>query len=205
MTQTQQHISQAEPSEQLIEAIRVLFQQWKAWFKNKMKTKDDDFDWSFDMVLVWARYLTKKIITAKEFATASELSFDQDWMPNNAKEFLALARKSTVSEYPTANDAFNTACQNCGMKGDIERDWKHEVVYETANRIGWGKLASATEYYFKTFKQVYEQVVSEHKAGKTFVIPQSHQVAYEHTPVQAGSETDKRITAELAELRRMTV
>ena len=94
------------------------------------------------------------------------------------------------------------------MKGDIERDWKHAVVYETANRIGWENLASATEYFFKTFKQVYEQVVAEHKAGKTFVIPQSHQVAYEHTPVQApvqaGSEADKRITAELAELRRMS-
>ena len=187
MMQTQQHISQAEPSEKLIEAIRVLFQQWKAWFKNKMKTKDDDFDWSFDMVLVWARYLTKKIITAKEFATASELSFDQDWMPNNAKEFLALARKSTVSEYPTANDAFTTACQNCGMRGDVKRDWKHEVVYETANRIGWGVLASATEHHFKTFQEIYEQVVNEHKNGDRFVIPEERQLAYEHTPVQQGT------------------
>ena len=205
MMQTQQHISQAEPSEKLIEAIRVLFQQWKAWFKNKMKTKDDDFDWSFDMVLVWARYLTKKIITAKEFATASELSFDQDWMPNNAKEFLALARKSTVSEYPTANDAFTTACQNCGMRGDVKRDWKHEVVYETANRIGWGVLASATEYYFKTFQEIYEQVVNEHKNGADFKVPETHRVEHSHAPVQAGSEADKRISEKLAELRRMAV
>ena len=198
MMQTQQHISQAEPSEQLIEAIRVLFQQWKAWFKNKMKTKDDDFDWSFDMVLVWARYLTKKIITAKEFATASELSFDQDWMPNNAKEFLALARKSTVSEYPTANDAFTTACQNCGMRGDVKRDWKHEVIYETANRIGWGVLASATEYYFKTFQEIYEQVVNEHRSGDRFVIPEERQLAYEHTPVQQGTAASANIDAFLA-------
>ena len=169
-----------------------------------MKTRGDDFDWSFEMVLIWARYLTKKRITQTEFELAEEKSFDGEWMPNNAQEFLALARTVQASPYPTANDAFTTACQNCGMKGDVQRDWKHAVVYETANRIGWGKLASATDYFFKTFQQVYEQVVSEHKAGKTFVIPQSHQVAYEHTPVQVGSEADKRISEKLAELRRMS-
>lgn len=158
-----------------------------------MKTRGDDFDWSFEMVLIWARYLTKKKITQTEFELAEEKSFDGEWMPNNAQEFLALARTVQASPYPTANDAFTVACTNCGMRGDVERDWKHEVVYETANRIGWGKLASASEGFFKTFKQVYDQVVSEHKAGKTFVIPQSHQVAYEHTPVQPNSPFNAKL------------
>lgn len=188
----------SKPSDQLVEAIRVLFQQWKAWFKNKMKTKDDDFDWSFDMVLVWANYLTKKTITQAEFMKASELSFDEDWMPNNAKEFLALARTVQSNPYPTAQEAFTTACQNCGMRGDVKRDWKHEVVYETANRIGWGVLASATEYYFKTFQEIYEQVVSEHKSGDRFVIPEERQLAYEHTPVQQGTAASANIDAFLA-------
>ena len=199
MMQTQQPILQeGKPSDQLVEAIRVLFQQWKAWFKNKMKTKDDDFDWSFDMVLVWANYLTKKTITQAEFMKASELSFDEDWMPNNAKEFLALARTVQSNPYPTAQAAFTTACQNCGMRGDVKRDWKHEVVYETANRIGWGVLASATEYYFKTFQEIYEQVVSEHRNGDRFVIPEERQLAYEHTPVQQGTAASANIDAFLA-------
>ena len=161
-----------------------------------------DEDWMPDTAEIWAIALTDLRITGKELAVAQRKSMSLEWPPTAPADFLALARTEQASPYPTANDAFNTACQNCGMKGDIERDWKHEVVYETANRIGWGKLASATDYFFKTFKQVYEQVVIEHKAGKTFVIPQSHQVAYEHTPVQAGSEADKRITAELADLIR---
>lgn len=161
-----------------------------------------DEDWDTDTVIVWHIALNDLGITASEFGTAKRKSLGLQWPPTAPADFLALARAEQASPYPTANDAFMTACQNCGMKGDIERDWKHEVVYETANRIGWGKLASASEGFFKTFKQVYEQVVSEHKAGKTFVIPQSHQVAYEHTPVRAGSEADKRISEKLAGLIR---
>ena len=157
-----------------------------------------------DTLEVWAIALTDLKITRTELFTAQRKSMSLEWPPTAPADFLALGRIETASEYPAAQSAFMTACQNCGMKGDIQRDWKHEVVYETANSIGWGKLASATEYFFKAFKQVYEQVVAEHKAGKTFVIPQSHQVAYEHTPVQVGSEADKRISEKLAELRRMS-
>lgn len=188
----------------MIEAIRVLFKQWKAWFKNKMKTKDDDFDWSFDMVLVWANYLTKKQITAKEFKLASERSFDQQWMPSNGQEFLALARIDG-EVYPTATEAFDNACSQCGLIEDryVKREWLHAVVLETANRIGWGKLKTADSRFVGYFSKVYEQVVAEHQAGATFVIPQSHQVEYEHTPVQAGSEVDKKISEQLSSMRRV--
>ena len=43
------------------------------------------------------------------------------------------------------------------------------------------------------------------KSGDRFVIPEERQLAYEHTPVQAGSEADKAIMAQLAELRRVAV
>ena len=127
------------------------------------------------------------------------------WPPTAPADFLALGRTETASEYPAAQSAFTTACQNCGMRGDVKRDWKHEVVYETANRIGWGVLASATEYYFKTFQEIYEQVVNEHRNGSDFKVPETHRVEHRHAPVQAGSEADKAIMAQLAELRRMTV
>ena len=198
---------QQSPSNQLTEALRTLFKQWKAWFKNKMKTRDDDFDWSFDMVLVWARYLTKKAITQSEFNRASELSFDQDWMPSNAKEFLALVRTQQTNEYPSAQAAFDNACCQCGLIEDryVKRQWAHAVVLETANRIGWGKLKNADNYFLKTFTSVYEQVVTEHQNGATFVIPQSHQVEYERTVVKPGSEADKKINEQLASLRRLAV
>lgn len=198
---------QQEPSNQLTEALRTLFKQWKAWFKNKMKTKDEDFDWSFDMVLVWARYLTKKAITQPEFNRASELSFDQDWMPSNAKEFLALVRTQQTNEYPSAQAAFDNACCQCGLIEDryVKRQWAHAVVLETANRIGWGKLKNANNYFLKTFTSVYEQVVTEHQNGAKFVIPQSHQVEYERTVVKPGSEADKKINEQLASLRRLAV
>ena len=199
--------SKQEPSSQLTEALRTLFKQWKAWFKNKMKTREDDFDWSFDMVLVWARYLTMKAITQPEFNRASELSFDEDWVPSNAKEFLALARAQKASEYPSAQAAFDNACNQCGLIEDkyVKRQWLHAVVLETANRIGWGKLKNANEYFLKTFTGVYEQVISEHQNGSTFVIPKSHQVEYERTVVKPGSEVDRKINKQLAELRRVAV
>lgn len=161
-------------------------------------------DWGLETIEKWARILTKLQITKSEFdraEAAAELL--GGWPITHPVDFLALAR-TKQSQHPTANDAFTTACQNCGMKGDVQRDWKHAVVYETANRIGWGKLASATEYFFKTFKQVYEQVVSEHKAGKTFVVPKSHRLANVHQPVEVGSEADKRISEKLAELRKIS-
>lgn len=181
-----------------------MFAKWKLYFKTKMKPEE----WGVINVVLWAAVLNEFDITEAELiAGTTKACFARElngWPPTTATDFINVIRGEEASPYPTANDAFMTACQNCGMKGDIERDWKHAVVYETASRIGWGKLASATEYFFKTFQQVYEQVVAEHKAGKTFVIPQSHQVAYEHTPVQAGSEADKRISEQLAQLRRVS-
>ena len=162
-----------------------------------------DEDWDLDTVTVWHIALNDLGITANEFGTAKRKSLGLQWPPTAPADFLALGRTETASEYPAAQSAFTTACQNCGMKGDVKRDWKHEVVYETANRIGWGVLASATDYYFKTFQEIYEQVVSEHRNGADFKVPETHRVEHSHAPVQAGSEADKRISEKLAELRRM--
>lgn len=151
-----------------------------------------------DTVEVWAIALTDLKITRTELFTAQRKSMSLEWPPTAPADFLALGRTETASEYPAAQSAFTTACQNCGMRGEVKRDWKHEVVYETANRIGWGVLASATEYYFKTFQEIYEQVVSEHRNGDRFVIPEERQLAYEHTPVQQGTAASANIDAFLA-------
>lgn len=147
---------------------------------------------------LWTLAIKNSGITLKEFNRAAELSLNLKWPPTAAQDFIELVRQNKPSEYPAAQSAFTTACQNCGMRGDVKRDWKHEVVYETANRIGWGVLASANEYYFKTFQEIYEQVVNEHRNGATFVIPEERQLAYEHTPVQQGTAASANIDAFLA-------
>ena len=142
----------------------------------------------------WAVELLESGINGEQYQRGRWQALKQQEYPvERAYKFIQLCKLGEIDTYPTANDAFTIACQNCGMKGDIERDWKHEVVYETANRIGWGKLASATDYFFKTFEAVYEQVVSEHKAGKTFVIPQSHRLASVHQPVQPDSPFNAKL------------
>lgn len=172
-----------------------------------MKTRGEDFDWSFEMVLIWARYLTKKAITKTEFEVAEEKSFDDDWMPNNAQEFLALARKSSQPTYPPATEAFDNACSQSGLIEDkyVKRQWLHDVVQLTAHRIGMGRLKTADHKFLNYFKKIYEQVCNEHEAGTLFLIPEERQLAHSHQPVELGSEADKRISEQLAELQRMAV
>lgn len=194
--QTQQPTMQdKQPSNQLIEAIRVLFQQWKAWFKNKMKTRDDDFDWSFEMVLVWARYLTKKEITQSEFAAASERSFDKDWMPNNAKEFLALARQEVSQNYPDMRAAYLSAAN-----GNYSA---HAVIFETAKRVGFWEMKSQSETVsYKLWQQHYPQVCREHADGAQFALPKSQRVGYEHTPMSADSPMAAKVDDFLNKFKR---
>lgn len=158
-----------------------------------MKTRGEDFDWSFEMVLIWARYLTKKVITKAEFELAEEKSFDGDWMPNNAKEFLALARNSTVSNYPDIHQAYRDAA-NCNYSS-------HEVLYETARRVGFYDIRTKSESVtYKRWQAHYPVVCSEHEQGMVFTLPVGQQIEHKHTPVQAGSEADKRINERLAQL-----
>ncbi len=181
-----------------------MFAKWKIYFKSKMK----DEEWGLTNILLWTAVLNEFDVTEQELIEGTtKACFARElngWPPTTATDFINVFRTEVASEYPSAQSAFTTACQNCGMRGDVKRNWKHEVIYETANRIGWGVLASATERYFKTFQGVYDEVVREHKNGTRFEIPQERQLAYERTVVQAGSETDKQITAKLAELRRLS-
>ena len=205
MQQTLQENSQS--TKQLISKQQVgeMFAKWKIYFKTKMK----DEEWGLTNILLWTAVLNEFDVTEQELIEGTtKACFARElngWPPTTATDFINIFRADTASEYPAAQSAFNTACQNCGMRSDVKRDWKHEVVYETANRIGWGVLASATDYYFKTFQEIYEQVVSEHKNGADFKVPETHRVEHSHAPVQAGSEADKRISEKLAELRRMAV
>ena len=165
-----------------------------------MQTKDSEIDWSFDMVLVWANYLTQKQITLAEFNQAKTKSFDGDWAPNNAQEFLKLARPN-INTYPDAQTAFENAYQECGKRGDTKRNWLHIVVAETAKRIGHGKLASCDNKYAPHFGKIYQQVITEHSQGATFTLPKTHRLTdNSHKPIDwskynSGKEIERRLQA----------
>ena len=180
-----------QPSNELTEAIRLMFITWKARFKNKMQTRNEaEFDWSFPMVLVWAQELTDKRVTVKEFELAKKRSMDLGWMPNNAVEFLRLVRGENINPYPSLETAFHVACQNCGMRGNANRNWTHETVHEAATRIGFGVLASATERFKPEFARVYMQVINEFDNGASFIIPESHRIEQKHIPADHNVADD---------------
>ena len=149
-----------------------------------------------DTVEVWAIALTDLKITRTELLTAQKKSMSLEWPPTAPADFLALGRTETASNYPDMRTEYLAAAQG---------NYKHEVTLETAKRVGSWELKTQPESIsFKAWQKHYPQVCEEHSQGADFKVPKSHQVAYEHTPVQAGSEADKKISEQLAQLRRMS-
>ena len=150
-----------------------------------------------DTVEVWAIALTDLQITKKELVTAQRKSMSLEWPPTAPADFLALGRTETASNYPDMRTEYLAAAHG---------NYKHEVTLETAKRVGTWELKTQPESVsYKSWQKHYPEVCEEHSRGADFKVPETHQVAYEHTPVQAGSEADKRISEKLAELRRMAV
>ena len=184
-----------------------MFAKWKIYFKTKMK----DEEWGLTNILLWTAVLNEFDVTEPELIEGTtKACFARElngWPPTTATDFINIFRADTASEYPAAQSAFDNACCQCGLIEDqyVKRQWAHAVVLETANRIGWGKLKNANNYFLKTFASIYEQVVAEHQNGATFVIPQSHQVEYERTVVKPGSEADKKINEQLATIMRVAI
>lgn len=156
-----------------------------------------DEDWDMDTVIVWHIALNDLGITADEFNLAKRKSLGLSWAPTAPADFLALSRTETVSNYPDMRQAYLDATQG---------KHKHAVALETAKRVGeWDIKSKPESATYKAWQQHYPIVCSEHSNGAEFTTPVSHQVDYKHTPVQAGSDADKKINEQLAELRRVAV
>ena len=146
---------------------------------------------------LWTLAIKNSGITLKEFNQAAELSLNLKWPPTAAQDFIELVKGDVSSNYPDMKQAYLAAAQG---------NYKHEVTLETAKRVGTWELKTQPESIsFKSWQKHYPEVCEEHSQGADFTVPETHQVAYEHTPVQAGSEADKRISEKLAELRRMAL
>lgn len=160
-------------------------------------------NWGIDTAQAWAVALTDLHMTEQEFATACQKSLSLEWFPTAPADFLKLGR--VASEYPDTQTAFEVACRNCGMRGNVKRNWVHDVVRETANRIGWGKLANANYGFVEYFSDVYQQVVSEHKNGATFAIPKSHRIERKPKPMDWNSPKGKEISSKINKIKRGAV
>lgn len=197
-TSTQQNLQNSadnvtkQPTPQLQEAIEQTFTTWKRLFRSKMK----DEDWMLDTVEVWAIALTDLKITRTELFAAQRKSMSLEWPPTAPADFLALGRTETASNYPDMKQAYLAAANG---------DYKHEVTLETAKRVGTWELKTQPESVsYKSWQKHYVEVCEEHSKGADVKVPQTHRVEHSHAPVQAGSEADKAIMAQLAELRRMS-
>ncbi|MCC3344886.1 hypothetical protein [Psychrobacter sanguinis] len=187
--------SKVQPSEMLISAIAEMFVYWKRCFRNKIK----DEDWGVDVVFDWAEILTELRVTKAEFETAKNaVRLAGGWPPNHPADFLELARAGKQSEYLDTQTAFETACRCAGMRGDVERDWRHPTVLETANRIGWGVLAQATNGFIKYFEQVYSGVIAEHQSGAEFTIPEARRI---EAPKKTKLDDDSPVAQEWEKLK----
>lgn len=170
-----------------------MFVEWQILYDNKMKQED----WGLETIERWAKILTKLKITKSEFDKAEEAAeLLGGWPIKHPADFLALGRTETASNYPDMRSEYLAAAQG---------QYKHEVTLETAKRVGTWELKTQPESIsYKLWQKHYVEVCKEHSEGADFKVPESHQVAYSHTPVQAGSEADKAIMAQLAELRRLS-
>ena len=179
----------------LISAIAEMFVYWKRCFRNKIK----DEDWGVEVVFDWAEILTELRVTKAEFETAKNVvRLAGGWPPNHPADFLELARAGKQSEYLDTQTAFETACRCAGMRGDVERNWRHPTVLETANRIGWGVLAQATNGFIKYFEQVYSGVIAEHQSGAEFTIPEARRI---EAPKKTKLDDDSPVAQEWEKLK----
>lgn len=180
-----------------------LFEQWAGLYGKKLQGRQN---LSLQTAETWAVALKLMNVSKREFDTAHAKSLCMEWPPTAAYDFLALGRTETKG-YTDTRKAYEHGVDYSGRLFDDRDDWKHVVIYETARRIGFTKLATSSELYtWSLWRDVYAKVCDEHKAGADFKLPldKSKQLAYSHTPVQAGSEADKQITAKLEALRRMS-
>ena len=136
-------------------------------------------DWSIETIELWAIALTDLQITKSEFETARRKSLSLEWMPTAPADFLKLSRTDKTSNYPDMKAAYLQAANG---------EYKHEVILETAKRVGTWELKTQPESVsYKSWQQHYPIVCEEHSKRKSFKVPESHQVEYEHTPVQPNT------------------
>lgn len=186
-------------SEQSINLVINLFEDWQRMFGKKLQDRQH---LDLRTAELWALALRNERLTLAEFKEATARSLNMEWPPTAAADLVKLVRGDKQSKYPSTQTAFNIACRNCGMRGEVDRDWKHPVILETANRLGWGVLAQATNGFIKHFEKVYEAVVLEHQGGANFTIPEARRI---EPPKPVKLDDNSKVAQEWNALRDRTL
>ena len=121
----------------------------------------------------------------REFKQAMAKSICLEWPPTAPADFLKLSRIETASNYPEMHTAYLQAANG---------DYKHEVILETAKRVGeWEIKTQPESVSYKAWVLEYPIVCSEHSQGESFAAPVSHQVEYEHTAMASDSAMSSKV------------
>lgn len=141
---------------------------WKLQFKTKMMQGA----WDLQTAQLWAVALADLEMTEAMFATAYRKCLTLKWMPTTPADFAELAFANEI--YPDCRQAYLDA---------TESRYSHEVVYETANRVGFYEIRTKSENeIFGVWSKTYAKVCAEHAKGARFSLPKAQQIEQKHIP-----------------------
>lgn len=159
--------------------VLKLFAEFKSEYGDLFEYKKHRFEPA--RAREWAVELLESGINAEQYQNGRYQAVKNQKYPiERAYEFIQLCKQSALDDYPEIRDAYTRAA-NCKYK-------KHQVIYETARRVGFWELKTQPESIsYKSWQKHYPEVCKEHSEGADFKVPESHQVEYSHTPLQENS------------------
>lgn len=164
--------------------VLTLFAEFKVEYGDLFEYKKHRFEPS--RAREWAVELLESGINAEQYQHGRYQAVkNQKYPTERAFEFIQLCKSLAGNDYPDIRQAYVDAAN---LK------YEHEVVYESAKRVGFWDMKSQGEHItYKRWQEHYPIVCSEHQQGAKFTIPVSHQVEYEHTPMTTDSAMSSKV------------
>lgn len=180
---------QCEPFLEQVQRVRNMFKDWV----NIFGTKVQDRDFSLRTAKMWTVALIDLGVTHEQFEKAERIAISQEWCPTSPRDFYELALADIRSQFPDMRQAYTEAANGI---------YKHEVIRETAKRVGITELKRQTESKTYPLWQLnWHEVCGEYLAGKRFNLPQERCIEQQpHKPT-----TPAKAKAYLAQLKKRRV
>lgn len=157
--QSMTHFTAQQANPQAVKVLAEMFTIWKSQYKTKMK----EGAWDLLTAQIWAVALADMNMTQDEYYVSYRKSLSLEWLPTTPYDFLMLAREEIIKQYPESRVAYMEA---------VHRRYPHEVIYETAQRIGTWELSTKSEKEtWAMWKDIYPKVCQEHASGIDFTLP----------------------------------
>jgi hypothetical protein len=152
-------------------------------FTNSFLQKTDESVSAWAMVFI-SEKLNKRMVEAGKLRL---FSLTSDKCPKCPMDFVVLCKKAVGEAYPDYELAYKQAANG---------QYSHEVIYETAIRVGVYELRSHSEATTKPiFKKIYQVVCDEYQAGARFTLPVARRLTDDSKP--ASQENAAKYLAEI--------